>query len=302
MNPVKRYNYREFYRTLFEYGPKLFRAEPAFVELIRMVAEGTDDLWSPDYEGILDDLWEDDPEAAVRECARRWCEVVREQLTELIDAEVGEREIRLEIDDNAVVKLTASALLDIPIESPGADILLRSIITPYGESQEGKLIHSAFVPWRVILSQLQQDWSRAFEIPPHKWEDLIAAAFDEAGYDEVTLTPRSGDGGRDVIAVKNGIGAIRILGSVKAYGPGKLVRYDDVRALLGVLSADLRASKAVLATTSDFPRKLRNDPNIARFMPYRLELLNGIELRRWLLHLAQDTPNKAPAPDGWRRR
>ena len=51
----------------------------------------------------------------------------------------------------------------------------------------------------------------AFEIPSYKWEELIAAAFDYAGYDEVILTPRSGDHGRDVIATKNGIGAIRII-------------------------------------------------------------------------------------------
>jgi restriction system protein len=71
---------------------------------------------------------------------------------------------------------------------------------------------------------------------------MIAAAFDQAGYDEVILTPRSGDHGRDVIAIKKGVGSIRIIDSVKAYKPGHLVRYDDVRALAGVLLGDQGAS------------------------------------------------------------
>ena len=59
-------------------------------------------------------------------------------------------------------------------------------------------------------------------MPYEKWEELIAAAFDRSGYDEVILTPRSGDHGRDVIAIKKGIGTVRIIDSVKAYKPGTL--------------------------------------------------------------------------------
>jgi restriction system protein len=62
----------------------------------------------------------------------------------------------------------------------------------------------------------------------------------EAGFDEVTLTPRSGDLGRDVIAVKRGLGTVRVIDQVKAYGPSHLVTADDVRALLGVLRATKR--------------------------------------------------------------
>jgi restriction system protein len=68
------------------------------------------------------------------------------------------------------------------------------------------------------------------------WEEIVACAFDKAGFDEVILTPRSGDHGRDLIALKRGAGSIRIVGSVKAYKPGHLVSYDDVRALLGYAS------------------------------------------------------------------
>lgn len=165
-------------------------------------------------------------------------------------------------------------------------VLVQGVIMPYEETPEGKLIKAVAVPWKMIVHLLKEDLRLAFEIPPYRWEELIAAAFDYAGYDEVILTPRSGDYGRDVIAVKNGIGAIRIIDSVKAYKPGHLVRHDDVRALLGVLSGDPRASKGIITTTSDFAPGIVKDPYIRPFIPYRLELMNGEKLQRWLQELA----------------
>jgi restriction system protein len=116
---------------------------------------------------------------------------------------------------------------------------------------------------------------------------LIAAAFEQDGYDEVILTPRSGDFGRDVVASKKGVGCVRIIDSVKALAPDRLVGQDDVRALLGVLSGDLRASKAILTTTSDFAPGIATDPYISPFMPTRLELMNGAALQAWLAKLSK---------------
>jgi restriction system protein len=78
-----------------------------------------------------------------------------------------------------------------------------------------------------------------------------------------------------VIAVKNGVGCVKIIGSVKAYKPGHLVKHEDVRALLGVLSGEQNASKGIITTTSDFAPKIKSDPFIKPFMPTRLELMNG---------------------------
>jgi len=115
---------------------------------------------------------------------------------------------------------------------------------------------------------------------------MIAGAYERAGFDEVTLTPQSGDLGRDVIAVKHGIGTIRIIDQVKAYQPGHLVTADDVRALLGVLVAD-RASKGFLTTTSDFAPKLRDDILLRPYIPAQLELINGTALLARLKELAE---------------
>jgi hypothetical protein len=100
-----------------------------------------------------------------------------------------------------------------------------------------------------------------------------------------TLTPRRGDHGRDVIAIKKGICSIRVIDQVKAYKPPHLVAANDVRALMGVLQGD-GASKGCLSTTSDFAPMIKTDPLIVPFIPSRLELVNGTAIFSRLEELA----------------
>jgi restriction system protein len=169
-----------------------------------------------------------------------------------------------------------------------ASLTISGLIVPEGKTRQGTLVLSTSAVWAEIATRLSSNWDDAFRLSSNQWEELIAGAFKKAGYDEVTLTPRSGDLGRDVIAIKKGIGSIKILGSVKAYARDHLVEYDHVRALLGVLSGELDASKGIITTTSDFPPKIRDDPYIAPFLPTRLELLNGKELQHWLARLSME--------------
>ena len=168
-----------------------------------------------------------------------------------------------------------------------AVLLVQAIVQPYGSTPEGQLVRAVEIPWKIIVRHLKTDWTQAFKIPPRVWEEMIAAAFDQDGYDEVILTPRSGDHGRDVVAIRKGIGCIRIIDSVKAYKAGHLVRHDDVRALAGVLHGDPQASKGILTTTSDFAPGIASDPYLAPLMPFRLELMNGVKLNDWLSRLAR---------------
>jgi restriction system protein len=160
---------------------------------------------------------------------------------------------------------------------------------PGRKTTEGQLIEAVAIPWFKIIRLLKHDPSLAYKIPPWKWEEIIAGAYKKAGFDKVILTPRSGDHGRDVIAMKRGLGSVRAIDQVKAYKPGHLVTAKDVRALMGVLQGD-GASKGFLTTTSDFAPKLRDDPLIIPFIPSRLELINGSMLRERLMDLAK-TPN-----------
>lgn len=173
------------------------------------------------------------------------------------------------------------------VHIPGLDapkLVMKSVLL-FGETtDEGKIVEAVTLPWFEILELLKNDPNAAFQIPPDKWEEIIAGAYSQSGFDEVTLTPRSGDYGRDVIAVKKGIGTIRVIDQVKAFKPGHLVDANDVRALIGVLQGD-GASKAFLTTTSDFAPKLPIDPLITPFVPSRLELINGEKLLKRLLEL-----------------
>ena len=167
-----------------------------------------------------------------------------------------------------------------------SDLLLQAVIVPGDKTTEGRLIEAVAIPWFDIIALLRKDPSVAFQISPDKWEEIIAGAYHKSGFEEVTLTPRSGDHGRDVIAVKKGLGSIRVIDQVKAYKPGHLVTADDVRALVGVLQGD-GASKGFLTTTSDFAPRLRKDPLILKFMPSQLELIDGKRLLTRLDELAR---------------
>ena len=167
-----------------------------------------------------------------------------------------------------------------------ASLLLQAVIVPGAKTDQGQLIEAVALPWFEIIELLSRDPSLAYQIKDRKWEEIIAGAYQRAGFDEVTLTPRSGDFGRDVIAVKRGLGTVRIIDQVKAYGPNHLVTADDVRALLGVLQGD-KASKGFLTTTSDFAPKLRDDILLKQFMPAQLELINGKMLLARLKELAK---------------
>jgi restriction system protein len=166
------------------------------------------------------------------------------------------------------------------------NLLLQTVIVAGVKTDEGQLIVAVTLPWFEIIAFLSRDPSLAYQITARKWEEIIAGAYQRAGFDEVTLTPRSGDLGRDVIAVKRGLGTVRIIDQVKAYGPNHLVTADDVRALLGVLQGD-KASKGFLTTTSDFAPKLRDDILLKPFMPAQLELINGKMLLARLEGLAK---------------
>jgi restriction system protein len=168
------------------------------------------------------------------------------------------------------------------------NIALKAVITPCDGNMEGQVVRAAAIPWFEIIACLEKDPNFACQIHWRKWEEIIAAAYDRAGFDEVILTPRSNDGGRDIIATKKGIVSVRFFDQVKAYRPGHLVTAEEVRSLVGVLTMEGNVSKGVLTTTSDFAPGVMKDTNICRLIPNRLELKPFRELLPWLLALARD--------------
>jgi restriction system protein len=164
-------------------------------------------------------------------------------------------------------------------------ILLQALVTPRDETTEGTLIEAVAFPWFEIVRLLEKDPIAAYQIDWRKWEEIVAGAYKQQGY-EVILTPRSNDRGRDVIATRDGVGCIRIIDQVKAYSPDYPIKADHVRAMIGVLTTEGNVSKGVITTTSTFAPGIEKDPGIQRLIPYRLELKPRDKLRDWLSEVA----------------
>ena len=197
------------------------------------------------------------------------------------------RSFSVQVTGSVAVGISATAaVVQIPDIEKVVSLLMQTVIVAGAKTREGVLIKSVTIPWFEIIRLLEKDPSIAYKISAQKWEEIIAGAYQLAGFDEVTLTPRSGDLGRDVIAIMKGIGSIRVIDQVKAYKPSHLVTANDIRALVGVLHGD-GASKGFLTTTSDFAPLVRTDPLIVPFIPSRLELVNGSQLITRLEELAK---------------
>ena len=181
--------------------------------------------------------------------------------------------------------------LDLPFDKAVArlpGLLLQTAILEMSDKiDEGQIIEAVTLPWFQIVSQIEKHPAFLFQIPWRRLEELIAGAYEREGWDEVILTPSSGDRGRDIIAVRQGVCRIRIIDQVKAYAPDRCVCANDVRALLGVLASDLNASKGFVTTTAKFAPRILDDETIKPFIPYRLELKDGEALQRWLIDIAR---------------
>lgn len=159
-----------------------------------------------------------------------------------------------------------------------SSLLVQAVVETGDKTWEGDIIVAVLPVWEEIVKLIEKDPEVIFQIDPRKWEEIIAASYEKHGFDEVILTPRSGDFGRDVIATKKGFWSVRVIESVKRFNPNHLVPADDVRALLGILASDRNASKGVISTTSDFAPLIKDDPFIKPHIPNRLELINGNQL------------------------
>lgn len=55
-------------------------------------------------------------------------------------------------------------------------LTLSGILIPEGRVPHGVLVKSVSVLGSEVVANIDVDWTRAFEIPPHVWEEIIAGA------------------------------------------------------------------------------------------------------------------------------
>jgi hypothetical protein len=165
-------------------------------------------------------------------------------------------------------------------------VLLQTDVVTLGEkTEDGEIVKSVRRTWPEIVKQVQRRRDFLFEFTKvsRAFEMFLAATYRMDGFDEVILTPRSNDRGRDVIASKTGR---RILEQAKAYKATRLVSHNEVREMIGVIAMDDKPSSGAITTTSDFAPTVCTGDAYSKFIPDKLELRNGTQLRDWLISLA----------------
>src|SRR5215212_11454036 len=167
-----------------------------------------------------------------------------------------------------------AAFRDVALQNT---MIMQGLLTPASPAVRAIAIQAISVPWLEIVEIIHQDPRSVYMASPEKWEDIIAAAFTKAGFEQVRLALRPNSRDKDVIASKKSLGTIRIVESMKAYRPGRLVRAADLRTMWGIMQVD-RTSIGIITTNSDFVPRMRYEPFILEYLPSRLELINGEHL------------------------
>lgn len=106
----------------------------------------------------------------------------------------------------------------------------------------------------TILDNIFKNPEAMHALEAREFEEFIATLIDKIGFEDVILTPRSGDKGRDVLATKKVHGiSILFAFECKRYAPNRPIGPDVARALLGVIThGQTQVTKGVLVTSSYF--------------------------------------------------
>lgn len=118
-----------------------------------------------------------------------------------------------------------------------------------------RLIEAGSVPLAVIQELMRQPTS-FFKLGHRQFEWVIAEMLSRLGFRNIALTPRSADGGKDIIA-SNSVAGIPVVFyfECKHHGEDSPVDIVDLRALMGVVKGrESTAAVGVLATTGRFTK------------------------------------------------
>ncbi|MCD6565094.1 MAG: restriction endonuclease [Bacteroidales bacterium] len=146
-------------------------------------------------------------------------------------------------------------LLDIIDPSPEQIEQIQPETTQLSKPQKIALITVDFLPLK-LLSKILRAPHEVRNLSPRQFEEFIAETLSQLGFKDVILTPRSHDGGKDVIASHqiNGI-PLSFYFECKQYSKGNKIQLKTLRALLGTLAHDRQnVNKGVLVTTSTFTK------------------------------------------------
>jgi restriction system protein len=129
-----------------------------------------------------------------------------------------------------------------------------------------------------FLRRLSAEPKLLYELTPRGFEELVAELLMRLKYD-ITLTPGSKDGGKDIYAAKkNHLGSFLYIVECKRYAPDRPVGVGLVRQLNGVVQAE-QATAGILATTSFFTRGAKE---FQRTIAFQMSLKDYLGIQKWL--------------------
>ncbi len=137
--------------------------------------------------------------------------------------------------------------------------------------------------WGPIIAHLAMHPYELRTMDPREFEELVAELLIREGMG-VHLTPRSNDGGRDVIAsCETAVGRHLYVVECKRYAENRPVAVSWIRALYGIVE-EARATAGILVTTSRFTKPALQ---WAEDLKYRLSLRDYEHLANWLRKIDQ---------------
>ena len=125
--------------------------------------------------------------------------------------------------------------------------LLRPVLPAFRQST----IRVSRDVWDRIIAEIARTPDELYRMDPRQFEELVAELLVRDGL-EVQLTPKSRDGGRDILAFQNtATGRHLHLVECKRYARDRPIGVALVRSLYGVVEQE-RATAGLLVTTSRF--------------------------------------------------
>lgn len=130
----------------------------------------------------------------------------------------------------------------------------------------------------AMIEALKKHPADVFKLTSRKYEELVAELLNDMGYD-VTLTPATRDGGKDILAsFKTDCGEFLCLVEAKHYRQDRKIGVSLVRELYGTL-CDYQANSGMLVTTSSYSKDARA---LQQKHKYQLSLHDYTDVAGWI--------------------
>jgi hypothetical protein len=150
-------------------------------------------------------------------------------------------------------------------------------LTPNSDSYK-RIVSSVSSVSTELLRQLARNPGELYQLSSRLFEEVVSELLNRQGY-EVTLTPSTRDGGKDIYAAQhNAFGRFLYIVECKRYAPDNHVGVGVLRQLYGVVEAE-RVNAGIIATTSFFSSDAKE---FQQTVPLRIKLRDYLGIQEWL--------------------